>query len=67
MSGPTTVGGLEARLRGMLGHAGKRERQTILDAIEAIHELATRLEKANEIIRVGTLGTVAERRPRLTL
>ncbi len=37
---------LELDLRKLLGKAGKRERQTILDAIEAIHELARRLNEA---------------------
>ena len=45
---PTTVGVLEQRLRKMLGRVGKKDRQTVLDAVEAIHELAARLHMAIE-------------------
>lgn len=41
--GVVTVTELEQRLRKMLGHVGKKDRQTVLDAIEAIHELDRRL------------------------
>ena len=51
--GPQTVGQIETRLRSLMGHARKRDRVVILEAIEAIHELATRLREA-------------ERRPRLS-
>lgn len=39
---PTTVGALVARLRKMLGHTGKRDKQTVFAAIEAILELSER-------------------------
>lgn len=43
---PTTVGALLRKLRRMLGHLGTRDRETVLEAIDAIFELTERLHAA---------------------
>jgi hypothetical protein len=43
-----TVGQLEARLRKLLGRLGSRDKETVLLAIEAIHDLSTRLHKEQQ-------------------
>lgn len=45
---PLKVGELIHRMRRMVGHLGARDRQTVLDAIGGLEELATRLYKAEQ-------------------
>ena len=46
MSGPTTVGALIKRMRKTLGHLSARDRETMLEACEALLEMSTRLYEA---------------------
>lgn len=43
---PATVGHVVKRMRRLLGHLGKHDRETVLEWIEAILELSTRLHEA---------------------
>lgn len=54
MREPTTVGRLIKRMRGMLGHLGPRDRETVLAGIEAIEELTIRLHEAH--VQMKPLG-----------
>lgn len=46
---PTTTGALFARMRKTLGHLSRRDRETMLIAIDALLELTTRLHEATHV------------------
>lgn len=43
---PATVGHVITRMRRLIGHLGKHDRETVVEAVEAILELSTRLHEA---------------------
>ena len=49
---PSTVSQVIKRLRGTLGHIGKRDREAVLAGIEAILELSSRLNDATRPSRI---------------
>lgn len=59
---PSTVGTVIKRLRRMLGHVGKQDREAVLEAIEAITELSTRLFDATHVEKKPSAGLVEIRR-----